>query len=145
MTKPLLAMALAALSFGVAVAQSPAPVKSHAVSLIKLPNGDYTLPMSALEGSGTSGKVTLHSEGLKTLVTVTAYGAPKHLHDFHLHSARDCDVAAASAIPLAPAMSGQPSQTLISLPLTNLLSKNYVIDAHDATERQQYKEACARL
>jgi Cu/Zn superoxide dismutase len=144
MSKPLLVMVLAGLSFGAAVAQSPAP-KSHAVSLVKLPNGDYTLPMSALQGSGTSGKVTLHPEGLKTLVTVTAYGAPKHLHDFHLHSARDCDVAAASAISLAPAMSGQPSQTLISLPLTNLLSKNYVIDAHDATERQQYKEACARL
>ncbi len=42
-------------------------------------------------------------------------------------------------------MTGQPSQTLVSLPLNNILSKNYVIDAHDATERQQFKEACARL
>jgi len=145
MTKSLLAVVLAGLSFGTAVAQSPAPAKSHAVSLIKLPNGDYTLPMSALQGSGTTGKVTLHPEGMRTLVTVTAFGPPKHLHDFHLHAASDCDVAAANAIPLAPAMSGQPSQTLISLPLNNLLSKNYVIDAHDETERQQYKEACARL
>ena len=145
MTKPLLVLVLTGMSFGVAVAQSPAPTKSHAVSLIKLPNGDYTVPMSTLEGSGTSGKVTLHPEGLRTLVTVTAYGPPKHLHDFHLHAARDCDVAGASSIPLRPAMSGQPSQTLISLPLNNILSKNYVIDARDATERQQFKEACARL
>jgi Cu/Zn superoxide dismutase len=101
MTKSLLAVILAGLSFGTAGAQSPAPAKSHAVSLIKLPNGDYTLPMSALQGSGTSGKVTLHPEGLKTLVTVTTYGLPKHLHDFHLHAASDCDVSAANAIPLS--------------------------------------------
>jgi Cu/Zn superoxide dismutase len=145
MTKLLLALTIAGLTCGVAVAQSPAPTKSHAVSLIKLPNGDYTVPMSTLQGSEPVGTVTLHPEGLKTLVVVNAYGMLKHRHEFHLHAASDCDTASANAIALAPAMPGQQSRTLISLPLNNLVSKNYVIDAHDATQQLQFKEACARL
>jgi uncharacterized protein involved in propanediol utilization len=45
--------------------------------------------------------------------------------------------------PLGPVIPGQPSQTLVSLPV-NLNSKNYAIDMQDTTSRQQFQEVCAQ-
>ncbi len=52
--------------------------------------------------------------------------------------------AAASAIPLNPVNSSQISETMVNLPLTNLQG-NYLVQAHNATQRAQLADACARL
>jgi Cu/Zn superoxide dismutase len=145
--KNLLAIVLVVTSLAAASAQqAPAPAGHHAVHLVKLPNGDYTVPMSELQGSGTSGKVTLHPMGLRTLVTISVSGNSNHKHAFNLHEGKDCDVVGGSSnFPLSPAMTGQPSRTVVSLPITNLTAKNYVIDAQNAMAKQQFKEACARM
>ncbi len=130
---------------GDAGAQSPPPGR-HAMHLIKLPNGDYTVPMSELRGSGTSGKVTLHPVGMKTLVTVSVTGGANRKHAFNLHSGKDCGtLGAANAVALAPALTGQPSKTLVTLPIGDFTSKDYVVDAENANAREQFREACARL
>jgi hypothetical protein len=133
---------------GTAALAQPVPnaAPTHSISLIKLPNGDYTVPMRELEGSGETGKIMLHPEGLNTLVTVYVNGRHRHHHRFTLKSGSDCANASASnAVPLKPAITGQPSQTLVSLPIENFSSKNYVIDMQNATERRQFEEACAHL
>ncbi|HZO95167.1 MAG TPA: hypothetical protein VFB22_15585 [Candidatus Baltobacteraceae bacterium] len=54
-------------------------------------------------------------------------------------------VAAANAIPLNPVNnSTQISETIVNVPLTNLQG-NYLVQAHNATQRAQIAEACARL
>jgi hypothetical protein len=124
----------------------PSAAPTDSVKLIKLPNGDFTVPMRELEGSGENGKVILHPEGLNTLVTVYVNGRHRHHHRFSLKSGSDCANASASnAVPLKPAVPGQPSQTLVTLPIENFSSKNYVIDMQNDTERRQFSEACARL
>jgi hypothetical protein len=142
-------LALAALLLGgsAALAQpAPSATTSHAVPLIKLPNGDYTVPMRELEGSNTTGKVTLHRQGMSTLVTVYVFGNGHHKYRFNLKSGSDCvHASAAGAVALKPAVPGQPSQTLVSVPIENFSSKNYVIDMQNATAENQFKEACARL
>ncbi|MFY9780079.1 MAG: hypothetical protein WAJ85_06150 [Candidatus Baltobacteraceae bacterium] len=118
----------------------------HVMHLIKLPNGDYTVPLSELQGSGTTGKVTIHPQGLKTLVTVVVAGKPQRQHTFTLHEGSDCSrLGPPNNIALAPARTGEPSQTIVSLPISNLMTNDYIITAQDATSRQQYQEACAHL
>ena len=131
--------ALLATAIGAQTAQG-------AVRLIKLPNGDYTVPMSELEGSGTNGTVTMHPQGPKTIVTVTVNGTSKHMHSFKLHPGSDCSsFGAANSITLAPALTGQPSRTIVSLPITNLTSSDYVVAARDATTHAQFQESCAHI
>ena len=122
---------------------SPTPMPLH---LVKLPNGDYMVPLAELDNSGTHGDITLHPAGPKTLVIVRVFGSPLRTHELHLHTGGDCTaLGAATTMPLHPAFGGQPSQTLVSLPIGELTSKDYVVDAHDATARRQYAEACADL
>jgi Cu/Zn superoxide dismutase len=125
--------------------QQPPP-GHHAMHLIKLPNGDYTVPLSALQGSGTSGIVILHPEGLKTIFTIRVSGLANRRHAFSLHSGSDCSLLGTPRnIALAPARTGQPSRTIVSLPITDLTSHDYSVTAQDATSRKQFEEACARL
>jgi hypothetical protein len=114
--------------------------------LIKQPNGDYRVPMNELLDPAWSGTVTLHPQGLKTLVTVTVNGTQLRKHALELHPGADCaSFGAANSIKLNPANTGVPTSTLVSLPITNLTSNDYVVAARDATSAQQYKESCAHL
>ncbi len=132
-----------ALGYPVTALAAPTPGPLH---LVKLPNGDYTVPMSELEASGTSGTVTLHPNGPKTIVRVRVYGPATRLHQFHLHTGSDCAATGAgSVVALRPAFGGQQSATLVSLPISDFTSKSYVVDAHDATQKNQFAEACARI
>ena len=147
MRKVFLTGAVFALLGTGAVAQTPPqPTAGHTMHLIKLPNGDFTVPLSELENSGANGQVTIRPQGLKTVVTIRVFGKPKHKHVFSLISGSDCGVLGTPAsIALAPALTGQPSRTIVSLPIEDLTSQDYVVTAQDATARQQFKEACARL
>jgi hypothetical protein len=120
--------------------QSPPP------NLIRLPNGDYTVPMRELQGSGVHGTATFHSlTPTRTLVTVYAYGSLARRHAFSLQSGKDCSqLGSSGAQNLKPAITGQPSQTIVSLPITAITS-NYVIAARDATARNQFAEACGHF
>ncbi len=127
-------------------ATTPVPQATAPTGLIKLPNGDYTVPMRELEGSGTRGTVTLRPQGEKTLVTVYVFGNPTHRHTFRLHTGRDCTATNAGTVAaLPPTFGGQRSSTIVSLPISNLTSKGYVVDANDATGQRQFAEACAQL
>jgi len=131
---------------GSATAATPAPAVTPPSGLIRLPNGDYTVPMRELQGSGAAGTVTLHPLGEKTLVSVYVFGKRKHEYTFRLHSGRDCSATNAGTVAaLPPTFDGQRSQTLVSLPISDLTSKGYVIDANDATGERQFAEACAQL
>jgi hypothetical protein len=139
------------ISFAFALLAAIAPAASRAdqsppPNLVKLPNGDYTVPLRELAGSGVSGTATFHSlTPTKTLVTVYAYGALARQHSFTLHSGKGCSqLGMRGAQNLKPALTGEPSQTIVSLPITTI-SSNYVVAAHDATTRNQYAEACGHF
>lgn len=136
----------ALLAAGAGAQTPPQPTAGHTMHLIKLPNGDFTVPLSELEDSGAKGQVTIRPQGLKTVVTIRVFGKPKHRHVFSLKSGTDCGVLGTPAsIALAPALTGQPSRTIVSLPIEALTSQDFVVTAQDATARQQFKEACAHL
>jgi hypothetical protein len=133
-----------------ALADAPGSAASgtpqHVMHLVKLPNGDYTVPMNELLDPSWTGNVRLHPVGLKTLVIVTVKGTHLRKHALELHPGADCNAfGGADGIKLNPANTGVPSSTLVSLPITNLTSNDYVVAARDATSAQQYKESCAHL
>jgi hypothetical protein len=140
-----IACTLLALTGSVLAQPSPPASPSHATPLIRLPNGDYTVPMKALLPAGTSGKVTFHPQGPKTIVSVFVFGNQKRKFNFRLHGGGDCVRSGVAPIPLRPAFGGQVSQTVVALPIEKLTSSDYVVDARDATARSQFAEACARL
>ncbi len=130
---------------GLAATAASAEMSSPPPKLIKLANGDYTVPMRELQGSGVTGTATFHRMGMRTLVTVTAYGKKNKQHTFALHSGADCSqIGVAGAQNLKPALTGIPSQTLVSLPL-DTISSNYVVAAADATKRANFQEACGHF
>jgi hypothetical protein len=130
---------VAAMACAAAAATPPPP------GLVKLPNGDYTVPLTELQGSGVTGKATFHPVGMKTIVTVFAYGAKNQKHVFALHSGKDCSqLGVAGSRNLKPALTGEPSQTLVELPLSSIRS-NYVVAAQDATKRANFQEACGHF
>ena len=125
----------------------PAPTEAphHTMRLVQLPNGDYTVPMNELLDPAWTGKVSLRAQGLKTLVTVVVFGTELRRHALELHPGSDCNsFGAANSIQLNPANTGVPSRTLVSLPITNLTSSDYVVAVRDATGSRQYQESCAR-
>jgi hypothetical protein len=144
------ARTIAAAAFVLATALTVGATATHAAStpppkLIKLPNGDYTVPLSELQGSGVSGKAIFHPEGPKTLVTVYAYGPLLHKHFFDLHPGSSCSqLGVSGAVNLRPALTGIPSQTVVALPLSSIQS-NYVIAAKDATRADELHEACGHF
>jgi len=126
----------------------PAPTEAphHTMRLVQLPNGDYTVPMNELLDPAWTGKVSLRAQGLKTLVTVIVVGKEQRRHALELHPGSDCSsLGVANSIRLNPANTGVPSQTLVSLTITNLTSSDYVVAVSDATESRQYQESCAHL
>lgn len=142
-----IALRLAAfmLMSSVALAQSPSPRPTPPVRLIKLPNGDYTVPLRELEGEGMTGKVTLHEEGPKTLVTVYVFGNGKEPYRFSLKSGSDCVHANGVVAPIRPAIMGMPAQTIVEVPITDFQSKSFAVDVQNASSRQEFKEVCSRL
>ncbi len=143
--KALLVGALFALLDSAAGAQTAAP-GPHVMHLVKLPNGDYSVPLSELRESGTTGEVTIHPQGMRTIFTVLVTGKTRRKHAFSLHSGSDCSISGASnTIALAPARTGQRSRTIVSLPISSLTTNDYIITAQDATAKRQFEEACARL
>ena len=78
--------------------------------LVKLPNGDYTVPMNELLDPAWTGKVTLHPQGPKTIVTVTVFGNMVRKHALELHPGSDCQAfGAGNSIALNPAGTGRHS------------------------------------
>jgi hypothetical protein len=124
----------------------PAATAHHMMHLIKLPNGDYTVPMNELIDPAWKGTVVLHGSGLKTIVTVTVHGSNFRTHALELHPGSDCNAfGAGNAVALKPATTGVPSQTIVAIPIGNLKAQDYVVAVRDATARQQRAEACAHL
>ncbi len=146
MRRTAIVLSFLALSTTLAAAQTSATTSAtHASALVKLPNGDYTVPMESLIGTAPGGKVTFHPQGPETLVTVYVFGSGRHKYNFNLHRGSDCTQVGAQPITLSPAFAGQKSQTLVSLPITNLTSSDYVVAARNALTRQQFTEACAHI
>lgn len=127
---------LAPLGTALLGAASPTPV----------PSG-FSVPLLGPD-SKARGTVKVEPHGNQTLVRVTLFNSDYLKAPLTLHEGSDCGDAALGGvhpIPLNPVGTGQSSQTLISVPLENLRSQNFVIDLRNATQRSQFVEGCARL
>jgi hypothetical protein len=83
----------------------------------------------------TRTRVSLHFNGINTSHSVVT-----------LHRGADCNAAVARQFSLNPvSSSSQVSQTIVSLPLTDLRSGNYLLDVHNQTQAQQFAQACAHV
>jgi hypothetical protein len=97
--------------------------------------------------SGTHGDVTLIPHGNKTEVQLHLAKQHSRPAAVTLHSGQDClDTIgpAAMSFPLNP-INGTASNTLISVPLSSIGSKHFVVDVRNATHRAAFAEACAKL
>jgi hypothetical protein len=144
----LVAASLLIVSHAAAGQSSSASARAAKLATQKAKSLTYSL---LSRGSGVSmGTVTLQRIGsTRTRVRVRlanpAAGAPR----VTLRTGADCQEprianAARGPIQLNP-FTGQTSETVVNVPLTNLQSGNYLLDVQNATARQQAIDACARL
>ncbi len=106
-----------------------------------------SVPLEARHESGVHGTVTLSPQGNSTIVHVTMSPPRAGRAIVTLRSGSDCQdaVAASSSIPLAPVLSGQPSRTIVAIPIASFKKSNFVVDVRDMTTREQFVQACAHL
>jgi hypothetical protein len=107
-----------------------------------------TVPIEPQHGSGVRGTVTLSPQGNQTVVHVTMASGPVLRPTLSLQSGSDCIDSPSSAgqrMPLNPLGSGMVSRTIVAIPIGAFTSRHFVLNVRDATSRQQFSEACARL
>ncbi len=127
-------------------AQSPTAVKAAQDATREAQDVTYAL---LDRGTGSNiGTVHLRRIGAThSRITVTLR-TPAAGTTAQLRPGSDCMGArvanAPHAILLNP-FTGRVSQTVVSMPLTNLQSGNYLLDVRNATARQQAMDACANL
>jgi hypothetical protein len=138
-----------ALSASAALAQTPVPsaaVKAAHDATVKAKDVTYDLMLNGAR----IGRVHLAAIGrTQSRVRVELTNPGANPLSLALIPGTDCNqnvyAAKANAIPLNPVNnSTQISETVVNLPLTNLQG-NYLVQTHDATQRQQIAQACARL
>ena len=144
----LISAAAIALTASAAVAQSPSAQQAARDATRKAQAVTYALMERG--GTGVSfGTVTLQKIGstrsrIRVQLTTPAKSAPR----VTLRTGKDCEeprIANAPHNMLLNPFTGQISETVVALPLTNLTSGNYLLDVQSATARAQAIDACARL
>jgi hypothetical protein len=103
------------------------------------------LGMQEENNSGQVGTVMLFQRGSRTLVDVRVVDEPRGRREpAHIHRGKDCDsLDPKPAFGLAPVVNGH-SRTLVDYPQSRLLSGNYVVNVHSASNLAVYV-SCGQL
>ena len=103
------------------------------------------LGMQQENNSGQVGTVTLFRRGNRTLVDVRVVDEPQGRREpAHIHRGKECDsLDPKPAFGLAPVVNGH-SRTLVEYPESRLLSGNYVVNVHSASNPAVYV-SCGQL
>ncbi|HEX3549422.1 MAG TPA: hypothetical protein VHT53_03565 [Candidatus Elarobacter sp.] len=133
-------------TIGSGAAQSPTAVKAAQDATRHAQAVTYAL-LDRTSGA-TIGSVTLQRIGstrsrVRVTLTNPALGSTARLRP-----GSDCTsprVANAPHSILLNPFTGRVSETVVSLPISNLQSGNYLLDVQNATERQAAIDACARI
>ena len=147
---PVLALVALLVPLGPAAAQTPNPTSVKAADLATKKAKQFLIQLEQRNGSTVRGTVGLQVIGrTRTRVSIQLLNPAGHPLSLAIVKGSDCvdnvESARASAIPLNPVNSSQLSTTVISVPINQLTSKNYLVQIRDATARNQITEACARL
>jgi hypothetical protein len=137
-----------AVSASAASAQSPNPAEAARAATRAAQAVTYAL--LGRGGSGTNlGTVTLQRiGGTRSRIRVQLANPAAAGTRITLHRGTDCHdphfASAATSMLLNP-FTGRVSQTIVSVPLTNLQSGKYLVAVQNQTARQQFIDACAQL
>jgi hypothetical protein len=111
---------------------------------------EVLLKLDTRNGSTTGGTVKLQKIGsTRTRIRVQLANPTGHPLSLAVVRGSDCvdnrESALGAAIPLNPVNSSQMSETIVSVPMSALTSRDYLVQVRDATAREQITQACARL
>jgi len=111
----------------------------------KKASGAKTFPISAQNGSGETGTVTLTPDGSdKTTVTVALTGAPAAAQPAHIHPGSCAKLDPAPKYPLTNVVGGK-STTIVDVSLASLTSGTFAVNVHKSTEDLKDYVACGDL
>jgi Cu/Zn superoxide dismutase len=103
-----------------------------------------TFPISAQNGSGETGSVTLTAVGEKTLVAVTLKGAPADAQPAHIHPGSCAKLNPAPKYPLTNLVDGK-SSTTVDAPMSSLIAGDFAVNVHKSTTDLKDYVACGDL
>jgi hypothetical protein len=131
-------------------AATPVPVPVEAATDATRAAKEVLVKLEQRNSSTLTGSIYLREIGrTRTMVRVQLDNPAGHPTVLGVVRGQDCQgniySARASAIPLNPVNSSQLSETIVSVPISELRSRDYLIAIQNATAREQAVEACARL
>jgi hypothetical protein len=107
-------------------------------------DGAVTVELAEQNGSGQSGTATLTPTGVaETTVTMELSDAPDVPQPVHIH-AGSCAELGDVAYPLTN-LDGGTSETVVEVPLDELQSGDFAINAHESEDAIQNYVACGDL
>jgi Cu/Zn superoxide dismutase len=104
-----------------------------------------TYPISAQNGSGETGSVTLTAAGAdSTVVSVSLTGAPAAAQPAHIHPGSCANLNPAPKYPLGNLVSGK-STTTVPASLASLTAGGFAVNVHKSTDDLKDYVACGDL
>ena len=111
---------------------------------ISAKSASSTYPISAQNGSGEKGTVTLTASGDKTIVTVALTGAPAEAQPAHIHTGSCTNLNPAPKFPLTSLTSGK-STTTVPASLASLTAGGFAVNVHKSANDLKDYVACGNL
>jgi hypothetical protein len=104
-----------------------------------------TFPISAQNGSGESGTVTLTPAGDdKTTVVISLTGAPADAQPAHIHTGTCANLTPAPKYPLSPVTAGK-STTTVAASIESLTAGGFAVNIHKSLNDLKDYVACGNL
>jgi hypothetical protein len=113
------------------VAETPTSISDGTGGAIAAEEGVASVALLTQNDSGVTGTAVLTAQGEQTLVSIVLSGAVTGGHIAHLHDG-SCAAPGELTITLNPVESTGVSETLVDIPLANLLNDGYFINVHQS-------------
>jgi hypothetical protein len=107
--------------------------------------GAVTVPLSAQNGSGETGSVTLTQAGNTVVVVAHTVGGGSAAQPIHIHIGTCAKLDPAPKYPLTTLQNGTSNTTLNNMKLSDLETGNYAINVHKSTADIGTYVACGNI
>ena len=107
--------------------------------------GTVTVTMNAQNGSGETGKATLHQQGSDVVVHLTLTHGTGDPQPAHIHTGTCADLNPAPKYPLSNVVDGESMTTLKGMKLADLETGKFAINVHKSTSDLKTYVSCGDI
>ena len=130
-------------------AATPTPTQVHAAKMATQHAQAFLIHIESHDPNARGATVSLQEIGRTHTRVRVNFPHPQPGYHLGMYQGSDCVdnrlESMRSAIPLNTFSSGQPSSTVVNVPISELRSKNYLLAVEQSTQHHNAVEACGHL